>query len=82
MNIFNEINQAGNCMLLNTIPLSRNFFTNPQRKQSLMTQVTSNTTIQVAGQIMQQYASKQRFELCSDFRSRLSYNDPPPLSLL
>ena len=64
-------------MLLNTIPLSRNFFTNPQRKQSLMTQVTSNTTIQVAGQIMQQYASKQRFELCSDFRSRLSYNDPP-----
>ena len=35
-----------------------------------MTQVTSNTTIQVAGQIMQQYASKQRFELCSDFRSR------------
>ena len=44
-----------------------------------MTQVTSNTTIQVAGQIMQQYASKQRFELCSDFRSRLSYNDPPSL---
>ena len=64
-------------MLLNTIPLSRIFFTNPQRKQSLMTQVTCSTRIQVAGQIMQQYASKQRFELCSDFRSRLSYNDPP-----
>ena len=45
-----------------------------------MTQVTSRTTFQEAGQIMQQYASKQRFELCSDFRSRLSYNDPPSLS--